>query len=89
MRSNAASAANLYDRAREIYAGVGVDTGRAIETVLATPISMPCWQGDDVGGFEPSGAAVDGGGIQATGDYPGRARNPGQLRADLLPASAS
>jgi len=71
-----------YELARERYAALGVDTDRAIETLRGIPISLQCWQGDDVGGFEGS-AGLSGGGLQATGNYPGKARNADELRADL------
>lgn len=71
-----------YDSARARFADWGIDTEAAIAATLAVPISVHCWQGDDVGGFErKSGSA--GGGIQATGNHPGRARTPDELRADL------
>jgi len=71
-----------YTFAREQYAAHGVNTDRALETLRTIPISLHCWQGDDVGGFE-SAAGLTGGGIQATGNYPGKARNIDELRADL------
>jgi L-rhamnose isomerase len=71
-----------YRLARERYAEHGVDTARALETLRTIPISLHCWQGDDVGGFE-SEAGLTGGGIMATGNYPGRARTADELRADL------
>lgn len=71
-----------YDSARAAFADWGVDTEAAIKTLLSIPISVHCWQGDDVGGFECKTGA-SGGGIQATGNYPGRARNAAELRADL------
>lgn len=71
-----------YDSARAAFADWGVDTEAAIKTLLSIPISVHCWQGDDVGGFERKTGA-SGGGIQATGNYPGRARNAAELRADL------
>ncbi|MCX7645270.1 MAG: L-rhamnose isomerase [Rhodobacteraceae bacterium] len=71
-----------YENARAAFAEWGVDTEAAIDRLLATPVSLHCWQGDDVRGFERRGAAA-GGGIQATGDHPGRARTPEELRADL------
>lgn len=74
--------------AQESYAELGVDVAAALATLAATPISLHCWQGDDVGGFERSGAKLDGGGIQATGNYPGRARSLDELRADLEAALA-
>lgn len=70
-----------YEMARECYAELGVDTARAMEVLRTVPISLHCWQGDDVGGFE-SAAGLTGGGIMATGNYPGRARTPDELRAD-------
>jgi len=70
-----------YQSARERYAAIGVDTDRAIEAVGQVAISMHCWQGDDVGGFETS-AGLTGGGIQATGNYPGKARTADELRMD-------
>lgn len=71
-----------YEIAKERYAALGVDTDRAMERLAGIPISLHCWQGDDVGGFE-SDAGLTGGGIQATGNYPGKARTPDELRADL------
>src|SRR5262245_3969260 len=71
-----------YEYARERYARLGVDTGRAMQVLRGVPISLHCWQGDDVGGFE-NDAGLTGGGIQATGNYPGKARNGDELRADL------
>ncbi len=72
-----------YQDAREIYAGVGVDTEAAIQTALDTPISTHCWQADDVVGLEVHEGALDGGGIQATGNYPGRARTADEIRQDF------
>src|SRR5207237_2179745 len=71
-----------YQSAREIYGGLGVDTERALEQLRSVPISLHCWQGDDVAGFETSGAEL-GGGLAVTGNYPGKARTPDELRADL------
>lgn len=71
-----------YDSARAAFADWGVDTEAAITALLAIPISVHCWQGDDVGGFEKKSGSA-GGGIQATGNHPGRARTPAELRADL------
>src|SRR5215212_5658776 len=71
-----------YGLARERYAAVGVDAEEALRRLAAIPISVHCWQGDDVGGFEQSGAAL-GGGLAVTGNYPGKARTPDELRADL------
>lgn len=71
-----------YEQAREAFAQWGVDTEAALATLATIPISMHCWQGDDVRGFEHS-TGTSGGGIQATGNHPGRARTPDELRADL------
>jgi len=70
-----------YESAKEIYAALGLDTEAAIEKLLALPVSVHCWQGDDVLGFEDSGPLS--GGIAATGNYPGRARSAAELMADL------
>ena len=71
-----------YEIAKERYAAIGVDTDKAVSLLEQTPISLHCWQADDVVGFE-SGAAASGG-IQATGNYPGKARNIDELRQDVL-----
>jgi L-rhamnose isomerase len=71
-----------YEWARERYARLGVDTDAALEALRQVSLSLHCWQGDDVGGFE-SAAGLTGGGIQATGNYPGKARTADELRADL------
>ena len=71
-----------YAIARENYAQLGVDTGAALERLNAVSISLHCWQGDDVGGFEGTGAEL-GGGLAVTGNYPGRARTAVELRCDL------
>jgi L-rhamnose isomerase len=68
--------------AKERYAGLSVDVNRALKTLASIPISLHCWQGDDVGGFENFGGTL-GGGLVATGNYPGKARTPDELRADL------
>jgi L-rhamnose isomerase len=68
--------------ATERYADFGVDIGRALERLAEIPISLHCWQGDDVGGFENTGEEI-GGGLAVTGNYPGRARTADELRADL------
>src|SRR5210317_1296435 len=72
-----------YALARQQYAEIGVDTEKAMDTLKGIAISMHCWQGDDVGGFERPDAALAGGGIQATGNYPGKARTIDELRSDL------
>ncbi len=71
-----------YETATAKFAEWGVDTETAIERLKTVPISVHCWQGDDVVGFE-NRTGSSGGGIQATGNHPGRARNPDELRADL------
>ncbi|MCP4751272.1 MAG: L-rhamnose isomerase [Proteobacteria bacterium] len=71
-----------YELAKERYAALGVDTDAALERLVSIPISIHSWQGDDVRGFEPSGAGA-GGGILSTGNYPGRATNGEELRTDL------
>jgi len=74
---------SAYAAAQESYKSVGVDTDAALGTLASTPISLHCWQGDDVGGFERAGAVLGGGGIQAVGNYPGKARTIAELRRDL------
>lgn len=71
-----------YEYAKEVYASIGVDTDAAIERVKNIPISINCWQGDDVGGFLFKDNALTGG-IQTTGNYPGKARNVNELKADI------
>jgi L-rhamnose isomerase len=68
--------------AKERYAALGVNVDRALKILETIPISLHCWQGDDVGGFENPGTGP-GGGLVATGNYPGKARTPDELRADL------
>ena len=71
-----------YLQAKEIYAKWGIDTDKAIETLKTVPVALHCWQGDDVRGFDQKVDALSGG-IQTTGNYPGRARTPEELMADL------
>ena len=71
-----------YDSAKAAFADWGVDTETDLSKLATIPISMHCWQGDDVVGFETK-TGSSGGGIQATGNHPGRARTPDELRADL------
>jgi L-rhamnose isomerase len=71
-----------YDLAKERYSALGVDTDRALATLEKVSISLHCWQGDDVGGFETPGGEL-GGGLATTGNYPGKARNVYELRQDL------
>ena len=76
------SIAKTFVLAQERYASIGVDVDHALKTLATIPISLHCWQGDDVGGFENFGGTL-GGGLVATGNYPGKARTPEELRADL------
>ena len=78
---NAKQIEQNYLVAKERYAALGVDTDKALETLDKTPISLHCWQADDVVGFERNEAAS--GGIQTTGNYPGRARNIEEVRQDI------
>lgn len=72
-----------YELAREQYKALGVDTDAIIEKMKELVISLHCWQTDDVGGFETPDAELSGGGIQATGNYPGKATSIGEMRFDL------
>ena len=71
-----------YEAAKEYYAKYGIDVDAMIKICDETPISMHCWQGDDVSGFEKKEGGLTGG-IQTTGNYPGAAQNAQQLRADI------
>lgn len=75
-----------YEIARERYAAIGVDTDKAMDALQRISLSLHCWQADDVTGFESAGELT--GGIQATGNYPGKARNIDELRADVLKAAS-
>jgi L-rhamnose isomerase len=70
-----------YEDAKEIYASYGVDAEKALKALSEIKVSMHCWQGDDVGGFEVGETGLTGG-IMATGNYPGKARNADELRRD-------
>jgi L-rhamnose isomerase len=72
-----------YDIAKEQYAAIGVDTEKVLKDMENVVISLHCWQTDDVGGFETPDAELSGGGIQATGNYPGKATSIAEMRADL------
>jgi L-rhamnose isomerase len=72
-----------YKAARDQYAALGINTDQAIQRLNETAISLHCWQGDDVGGFETAGASLTGSGLAATGNYPGKARTLAELRQDL------
>ena len=69
-----------FEQAKTAYSSIGVDVDKALEALAKAPISINCWQGDDITGFDSGGA---GGGIQATGNYPGKARNFEELTADF------
>ena len=81
------SLSRAYDYAKERYAAHGTDVDAALTTLATIPISLHCWQGDDVGGFEQARTGL-GGGLAATGNYPGKARTPDELRADAEKAFA-
>ena len=72
-----------YEAAKKTYAAFGVDTDAAIAEFGTIPVSLHCWQADDVRGLETPKEGLDSGGIMATGGYPGRARNGDEMRADL------
>ncbi len=74
---------DAYRNAKEQYAELGVDTEEALKKLNAVEISLHCWQADDVGGFETPDAKLEGGGIQATGNYPGKPRDLRELRRDV------
>lgn len=82
--SNQKQVEQSYIQAKEIYAKLGVDTDQVLKQLASVSISVNCWQGDDVAGFEGSDELT--GGIQVTGDYPGRARNGEELRQDMKKA---
>ena len=81
--SNSAAIEKAYEAARDRYSELGVETDEAISQLSKIAISLHCWQGDDVAGFESGEEGLSGGGIMATGAYPGRARTANELRADL------
>jgi len=72
-----------YAVSKDRYAGLGVDTEAALKTLESLSLSLPCWQGDDIRGFEKTEKPLPSGGIQATGNFPGRARTAEELRMDL------
>ncbi len=72
-----------WEIALDQYGELGVDPAAALEKLKRVPLSLHCWQGDDVGGFETPDAVLGGGGIQVTGNHPGKARNVTELQADL------
>ena len=71
-----------YEEARERYAGLGVDVDAALKALHGISLSLHCWQTDDVAGFECNGGVLSGG-IQVTGNFPGKARNIDEVRADI------
>lgn len=75
-----------YEIAKERYASIGIDTEKAMDALQNIQLSLHCWQTDDVSGFEASGELS--GGIQATGNYPGKARNIDEVRQDILKAAS-
>jgi L-rhamnose isomerase len=81
-KTSSASIERAYQLASERYGLLGVDTEKSLKALARIPISLHCWQGDDVGGFENFGGALTGG-IAVTGNYSGKARTPDELRADL------
>lgn len=83
----AAGIGSAYEAAKDRYAEAGVDVDAALKRLAAVPISLHCWQGDDVEGFEKFGTGL-GGGLAATGNYPGKARTPDDLRGDASLAFA-
>lgn len=72
----------MYEDVKSLYAQLGIDVEDALQTLAATPISLHCWQGDDVGGFEDGGTEL-GSGLAVTGNYPGKARSLDELREDV------
>jgi L-rhamnose isomerase len=83
---NPAAMEKAYALARVRYAELGVDVKAALNTLETVSLSLPCWQGDDIRGFEKAGVTAPSGGIQVTGNYPGRARTVAELRLDLKQA---
>ncbi|MBN1340964.1 MAG: L-rhamnose isomerase [Bacteroidales bacterium] len=73
----------FYELAKEQYAEAGIDTDHVLEQMQKVPISLHCWQTDDCGGMEHEGSVLAGGGIQATGNFPGKARNIAEVRMDM------
>jgi len=82
MQKNGRHLQRSFAPAKERYGELGVDVEAALEKLARIPISLHCWQGDDVGGFENMQGRL-GGGLAVTGNYPGKARTPDELRADL------
>jgi len=76
-------AGQAYISSKKQYAKYGIDTDKVLDRLVNIPISIHCWQGDDVGGFEIADAVLSGGGILSTGRHPGKARNISELRSDI------
>ena len=72
-----------YEEAKKRYEALNVNVETAMETLKSVPVSLHCWQGDDVRGFDTDPSKPLTGGIQTTGNYPGRARTPEELMADI------
>lgn len=85
MTVNTETIESIYRSAQERYAEIGVDVAAAMKKLSSISISLHCWQGDDVGGFENTGQEI-GGGLAVTGNYPGRATTPDELRSDVSKA---
>lgn len=83
LKMEAAAIESAYSASRGKYAERGIDTDKALDRLRQIALSLHCWQGDDVGGFEKHAAGLAGSGLQVTGAYPGKARNVDELRADL------
>ncbi|MFW6101158.1 MAG: L-rhamnose isomerase [Bacteroidota bacterium] len=81
--SNTDNIKKAYEIAKQQYKELGVDTDQALEKLRDLQVSMHCWQTDDVGGFETPESELEGGGIQVTGNYPGKARTLEEVRQDL------
>src|SRR5947207_15913393 len=80
--THASAVKQAFEHAQDRYQAAGVNAEQALKKLATIPISLHCWQGDDVGGFETGGSAL-GGGLVATGNYPGKARTADELRADF------
>lgn len=79
---NEGTVKQAYEIAKERYAKLGIDTDKVLQQMQDFHLSMHCWQADDVAGFENQGGSLTGG-IQVNGNYPGKARNIDELRADM------
>ena len=77
-----------YEAAKERYAAIGVDADKALDALQKISLSLHCWQTDDISGFETRSEGALSGGIQVTGNYPGRARNMDEVRKDILKATS-